>query len=902
MAAAPPRPASRTSVHVVPHTHWDREWYLPAAPLQLRLASLVDDLLATLGRRPELPSFLLDGQAVVLDDYAALRPDRIGALRRALADGRIEAGPWYVLADELLVSGEALVRNLLAGAQAVRRAGGRPMRVGYSPDAFGHSGALPMIFAGFGIGVALVWRGLGGARGRERDLYRWQSADGSEVLLVHLGRPGYEDGKNLPADPRALRQRWLALRAMHAARAVAPHWLLLNGADHHALQHELPEAVAALAQIAPDVDVSLSSLEAYADAVARWTLESRARVPVLRGELVQGRRHAWVLLGTHGTRLHLKQANARCQRLLERRAEPLAALAGAYRGLDLREDLRAAWRTLLENHPHDSICGTSADAVHREMVTRFERCEEMGEEIAHRALDAVAGHDPDAAREAGRERWMPALLVFNPQARSFTGLIEAEVALFRADLRVGQQGPKGRGAKVPKPGELRLTGPDGARLAVQELERREGTDRIEAPRYYPDCDVVEWRRVVFAAAGLPALGVVAVRVDEVRGAAKGRGARGGVRGKGVPASVRVDERGMDNGRVSVRVEADGSVAMADRRTGLSARGLGGIVDERDLGDSYTSSPRGVIADVPDAVAVRVVHAGPLRGELEIVRRWDAADLELATTVRLDAEARHVALTITGENRRGDHRLRVVFPLGERTRRVVADGQFGPVERAPAPPRSRRRAGELEADYPTAAMQRCVSVAGTRKGLTVFADGLPQYEARVGGEVLVTILRACGQMSRGDIPERPGHAGWPTPTPDGQCRGPFQARVAVMLHDRAALDDRAAIEAVAEDFLAPPWAVMRRPLLAMPEPTAGPVLEGAALAFSAMKPMDDGKGVVLRCYNPGSEPRAGAWRVPWHIGRASLCRLDETAGTTLVAEPGPIGFEAGSREVVSMVIR
>ena len=888
----------RTTVHIVPHTHWDREWYLSAAPLQLRLAALVDDLLATLGSRPELPSFLLDGQAVVLDDYLALRPEGAAALRRALAERRIEAGPWYVLADELLVSGEALVRNLLAGARAVRHCGGTPMPVGYSPDAFGHSGALPAIFAGFGIRVAVVWRGLGGARGQEGDLYRWRSDDGSEVLLVHLPAPGYEDGKNLPADRQGAARRWLDLAMLHGSRARSPHWLVLNGADHHALQRGLPEAVAALADAAREADVRLSSLAAYAEAVAQWADAAHARLPVITGELVQGRRHAWVLLGTHGTRLHLKQANARCQRLLERRAEPLATLALAYRGLDLREDLRAAWRTLLENHPHDSICGTSADPVHREMAVRFERCAAMGEEIAARALDAVAGYDPDAAREAGRERWAPGLLVFNPQARPFTGLVEADVALFRSDLKVGQQGPKGRGARVARSGVLRLVGPDGGALPFQELARWTGTDRVEAPRYYPDCDVVEWRRVVFAAAGLPALGVVPVRVEE--GANRVRGASGEARGTPLGA-VRVSEHGLDNGRVWVRVESDGTVAVADRACGISAHGLGGIVDERDLGDSYTSSPRGTLAEVPDAVALRVVHAGPLRGELEVVRRWKAADLEITTLVRLDAGASHVVLELAGVNRRLEHRVRAVFPLGERVRRVVADGQFGPVVRGVAPARARRGAGELEADYRTAAMQRYVRVAGRTKGLAVLADGLPQYEARAGGEVLVTLLRACGALSRADIPERPGHAGWPTATPAGQCLGPFQARIALMLHGPAAIDEPAAVEAAAEAFLTPPWATMRRALLAVPDPVPGPVLEGDRLVFSAMKPPEEGRGVVLRCCNPAGSAVRASWRVPWTVRRASLCRLDETV-VAAAAASGLLVFDAPPRGVVTMLVR
>jgi alpha-mannosidase len=885
----------RPVVHVVPHTHWDREWYLPAATLQLRLAALVDDVLDKVAQRPELPSFLLDGQAVVLSDYAALRPERVGALRRALAEGRVEAGPWYVLADELLVSGEALVRNLLTGARVVRSLGGRPMGVGYSPDAFGHSGALPALFAGFGITVAMVWRGLGDGTDQDGDLYRWRAADGSQVLLVHLARPGYEDGKNLPAARAAATARWAELRALHGARARAPHWLVLNGADHHALQHDLPEAVAMLAEVAADAEVRLSSLEAYADAVERWARSSGATPPTVEGELVQGRRHAWVLLGTHGTRLHLKQANARCQRLLERRAEPLAALALATQGLDLRADLDAAWRTLLENHPHDSICGTSADSVHREMTTRFERCAQMAEAIASRALDAVAGYDPDAARQTPRDRWTPALLVFNPQARPFSGVVEADVALFRADLRVGQQGPRGHGAPPPRPGVVHLLDPNGRELVTQELDRRSGTDRIESPRYYPDCDVVEWRRVVFAADALPALGVSAVRVEE--------GGRGPGVGDQEPwaGEVRVTDHSLDNGRVRLRVEPDGTVAMEDVLAGLQASGLCAIVDERDLGDSYTSSPRGVIADAPDAVAVRVVHDGPLRGELEIARRFSPADLELVTRVRLDAGVSHAVFDLDGVNRRDDHRIRAVFPLGDRVRRVVADGQYGPVERRPAPARRARRAGELESEYPTAAMQRYLSVAARTRGLTVLSDGLPQYEARSGGDVLVTLLRGCGELSRADLPERPGHAGWPTPTPEGQCRGPFQARLAVLLHPPSALDDLGPIEAAAEAFLAPPWAVMRRALLSIPAAVPGPELRGDGLVLSAVKPAEQGARVVLRCYQSRAVEGRGACSVPWPVRAAVRCRLDETPLAPLDVREGVVRLEVPAHGITSVLL-
>src|SRR5690606_19325005 len=103
--------------------------------------------------------FLLDGQAIVLEDYLSVRPERADDLGVALRDARLEAGPWYVLADELIPGGEALVRNLLAGLSVLARFGAAPPPVLYSPDAFGHAAALPTLAAGFGLPVAIVWRG-----------------------------------------------------------------------------------------------------------------------------------------------------------------------------------------------------------------------------------------------------------------------------------------------------------------------------------------------------------------------------------------------------------------------------------------------------------------------------------------------------------------------------------------------------------------------------------------------------------------------------------------------------------------------------------------------------------------------------------------------------------------------
>lgn len=893
------------TVHVVAHTHWDREWYQPAAVFGLRLARLIDDLLDVLPRRPDFPTFLLDGQAIVLDDYLRARPGQEGRVRALFAEGRLEAGPWYVLADELLVSGEALARNLMAGARTVKRLGGAPMAVGYSPDAFGHPEAFPAILRGFGLEVVVLWRGFGGESGQEGDLYRWRAPDGSEVLMVHLPPPGYENGKSLPLERQALAEWWERLRAVLEPRARSPHWLVLAGADHHAAQHDLPEVVAELNAVVPGVRFAISTLEGYVRAVARWVREERPDLPLVTGELRGGHRHAWALQGTHGSRLYLKQENAACQRLLERYAEPLVALATARGARDRRAELEVAWRSLLENHPHDSICGTSADAVHREMMTRFARCRAEGGEIVACAIEDAVGHGRATARVAGRRAWRPALLVFNPSPAPRSGVIEAEVALFESDVSVGQQ--RAAAERAARPGAFRLVA-GGRDVRFQVLGTREGHDLVESPTHYPLSAAVEWRRVAIEARDLPPLGVAALEVvEEMQVRADGPKGRATVADApaGVPPGgwdVVVEAGLLRNQHLQARVEEAGTVELTDLASGEVYRGLGELWDNGDAGDSYTySTPRpDRVVREPDHVAVRVVHGGPLRGELEIVRRYGAIALDATTRVRLDAGAAALLLKIEGENRRADHRLRTAFPLGARPRREVADGPFGPVSRTPGP-RPRSPAG-LEQPAATAPMQRYVSVASGPRGITMFADGLPEYELGADGTVLVTLLRAFGQMSRAGMSERPGHAGWPTPTPDAQCLGPFRARLAVMPHAEEHLDDLVWIERTAEAFHAPPLAAMRRSLLALPQTVRGPQLVGAGLVFSAMKPAERGRGLVLRCYNATARPVSGQWRIPWPMRAAELARLDETPVAPLeIAPGGTLAFEAAPRGIVTVLV-
>src|SRR6267143_5289784 len=219
--------------HLIAHTHWDREWYRARADFQARLVPMLDDLFERLEADAGFRSFLLDGQTVLLEDYLRARPEREADVRGLVKTGRLQVGPWYVLADELIPSGESLVRNLLLGAADAERLGGR-LDVLYSPDAFGHPASWPTLAREFGMRYGVVWRGLGGEPQQDRDFFRWRGTDAKDILLWHLPPAGYEIGAALPGSGARLPDIWTQVRATLVERAAGKHIPLFIGADHHA--------------------------------------------------------------------------------------------------------------------------------------------------------------------------------------------------------------------------------------------------------------------------------------------------------------------------------------------------------------------------------------------------------------------------------------------------------------------------------------------------------------------------------------------------------------------------------------------------------------------------------------------------------------------------------------------
>ncbi len=423
--------------YLVSHTHWDREWYRTFQQFRLDLVKTIDGVLDVLEGDPAFAHFLLDGQTIVLDDYLTMRPGAAPRLARQIASGRLAVGPWYCHPDFFLVSGESIVRNLMLGLRVARSYGAASM-VGYSPDQFGHTGQLPQIYAGFGIESAVLWRGVD-ARTTQNESW-WEAPDGSRVLLVLLAR-SYGNAQHLPLDPPALALRLRQLSDALVSGATGPAVLLMNGNDHLPVQAGLPAALASAAPaLSDDWSVGHTSLAAAIDHL-RHDGTPRG---VVRGDL-RSSATAHLLPGVLSARTYLKRRNAQVQQLLERVAEPWSALAVLLNPRPYPAgELWEAWRLLLQNQPHDSICGCSIDAVHREMAPRYDGAEQIGDLLAQSALTAIAGQVRGVAPLPGRAT---PIVVFNGGDRARTERVDLEIEL--TDVATRYRLVDARGWDVP---------------------------------------------------------------------------------------------------------------------------------------------------------------------------------------------------------------------------------------------------------------------------------------------------------------------------------------------------------------------------------------------------------------------------------------------------------------------
>ncbi len=774
------------TVAVVPHTHWDREWYSPFQTFRLRLVDLLDDLLPRLEADPSYARFMLDGQMAVVDDYLELRPHAEEPLRRLAASGRLSMGPWYVLMDEFCVSGETMIRDLQLGLERAAAFGGA-MDVGYLPDMFGHIAQMPQILRLAGFEHAVVWRGVPSVV--DRTAFWWSAPDGSTVRAEYLP-VGYGNGAEMPDDAKALLAR-IRAHELEVSDLLVDGMLWMNGTDHQTPQPWLGRVVAEANAVQDDYRIVVTSLAEYLSSAPTEGL------PAWQGELRSGAR-ANLLMGVSSNRVDVKQAAAVAERELERRAEPLSALFLAPEAWPHAE-LAVAWKEMIRNSAHDSSCACSADEVVDAVLYRYASARQIGEGLTKKALRGLRYSLSDAGA-----------YVVNPSMRARGGVVQLLVP-DRGTVDGTQlvfERPASTEIHELTGGELNMvlgrirndevaTGCDIVAVEADDVDgvfevelttgvrRRHGSDAA-LTNLYAQAGARRTSPVRLRVEREP-FQVVLARVDDVPGYGWRRWEP-----QPVASPVTVDGLTMDNGLVRVEVSPDDGTFSANGVAGLDR-----LVDDGDDGDTYNYSPpaRDTVVDRPVHVEVTAAEPGPVRGRLRIVRNYTwperVADgarvgeraLSVVTVLELRAGEDVVRLETTLDNTSRDHRMRAWFPLPSPADVSRAECAFAVVERGLT-----AEGGPHEYGLPTFPSRRFVSAGG----LTVLHEGLLEYELVDDGRALaLTLLRCTGKLSGTDMAYRPWPAGPPFPVEGAQMQGRQVLRYAVHVGDRdpyALVDD------------------------------------------------------------------------------------------------------------------
>ncbi|MGB8644599.1 MAG: glycoside hydrolase family 38 C-terminal domain-containing protein [Anaerolineae bacterium] len=828
------------TLHFVSHTHWDREWHEPFQIFRIWLARTIDKTLDILANDPDYRYFMLDGQTIVLEDYLEIEPAREAELREHVRTGRVLVGPWYVLPDMFLVSGEAIIRNLQRGMRMANEWGGS-MRVGYIPDPFGHISQMPQILQGFGIDVAMFRRGLAD---EPTELW-WEGADGTRVFTTYL-RDGYDNAAWLVRDPEGFVYGVSKLVESLAPHAVTEHMLMMHGTDHMQPWEGLPAMMRAVESRMPETRVIHSTLPQYAKAVRQaLSEEDKAELCVAHGELRNPKRHH-LLPGVVSTRMWIKQRNMRAETLLEQWAEPMAAVAmslvtaaergnhtgegshteeGSHKGLplqDWRPELALAWKYLLQNHPHDSICGCSVDQVHAEMAPRFDWVEQIGADVVQHAQAAII---PAIDTErAGIEKAI-AIVVFNAAPRSWGQAVTVQVDLprgFEAYQVVDEAGAVVSlfelGGKVEEyarvtatPEQLRWTFGAAQAGSVDGRQLRDFSWRIDGDQVYADISVSNQgaQDMAMVQRGLEQLAQLvanpqlklfhlvmhSLRKVDVTFFARDLPGYGVKTFWLVPANSAPEKPAVVAATVVenefLRVEAnpqDGTLTVTDKATGMVFTGVNRFVDGGDRGDLYNYCAPEQDAVIPQPAQPPQITRrddGQVRQELCIdlvlsipaslaanrsARSSERVDIPISTVVTLYAGARRVDFQTRVENRARDHRLRVEFPTPVQTTQSLADQAFDIVARSLRVPTDTQ--GWVEQPVPTLPLQKFVMVEDREKGVALATRGLMEYEARDqgGATIALTLLRCIEWLSRPDLNNRNGDAGPEKQTPGAQEQG------------------------------------------------------------------------------------------------------------------------------------
>ena len=721
-------------VYVVPHSHWDAEWYFTCEDSHILLIENMDYLINLLERDPTFPSYTFDGLACVIEEYLAIRPENSERLKALIRERRLLVGPWYTQCDSLLIRTESLIRNLVYGTQLAGHVG-HSMNIGYLPDIFGQHAWLPAFFTDLGITYCVVQRGIYTDQ-LQGDLNFYWRAPNQKMIATNYLYFGYGPGKFLSAQPDYLEQRLLPILGKLSAMNQRTDKLLLPaGGDQVLANAEFPATVAALNRCETGYTFQLASYETYMEAA--WADTDFPHI--IDGELV-GCQKSRIHRTCHSTRYDIKRQTWQTEHLLLDQLEPLAALAqqqGITCSARLMDNL---WKTVFLAHAHNGIEATNADPVNHDIKQRLISVERSALSLIN-LLKKKLSHQ--ITRQLGKSNL---LVVFNTGIHPLNQPISAVLFTRRPHFTLRHNGTPVRCTL------LRQEAMDGGKkvIVTAQGEKLEPVDD-----YYRS-------EILFTPVPTHGLGYQAYVVDEEN------------LEDSLSAVTATAATHIENSHYRVTLEA-GRVSLENLRLHQRIEDLLTFVDEGDDGDEFDFSPleserplrcnsfRLVATEAGERVSRMTLESVlPLpQGMAE--RKAGRRDQSMTLLTRLELRAGDPALRVQHElhNTQTEHRLRVQIKTPvERPAYSYADQGYSILRRETA---GRyvpgwREAGFVEKPMPIHTLENVVYLRDSRCFFGVMTKGIKEYEVvPAENSLALTLFRSVGLLGKDDTLWRPGRA-------------------------------------------------------------------------------------------------------------------------------------------------
>ncbi|NUN97001.1 MAG: hypothetical protein HUU16_12575 [Candidatus Omnitrophica bacterium] len=629
------------------------------------------------------------------------------------------------------------------------------------------------------------------------------------------------------------------------------------------------------------------------DLVAK--VKARARnLVILRGErrvpkMMNGRLHLYSDVLSSRTRV--KRLNALAESGLQRRAEPYAALAWLLGAEYPSSLLDLAWKSMLQSHAHDSIAGSGVDEIERDVTYRLRQTINISQGVARRGMEAVQRRIQTIAK-APEDVF---LTVFNASL-----VARSEVLTVVADL------PRTSGLA-----KFQLVEEGGKEtLPVQVSTRRPHNAVINHAGDAPTMMECERVKFHFEARSIPGLGYNVYRFvpggDFLRG--------GLVSGRNA----------MENEHLAVTINSNGSLSLVHKETNRRYDDLHYFEDGGEAGHAWMHIEPAedlILTSLGTPALIGLEENGPLLARYRVEYRmeipaapdenggdpWQRLDgsgsacrrsretvpLTIVSHITLRKGARALEVTTRLENRAENHRLRVVLPTRLKARVCHAESAFDVVEReiiyGPGSPWH----GGVNATFP---MQRFVDVSDGKAGLAFISDGLREYQVTQDADraIAITLLRAF-QVSLTTVSKR-----W-EPHPEMKLsQSPGEHEFRYWIYPHAGNWEKGGVFTEVERFtvgLEPAQAGAHAGDL--PTRLSFLSVEPSQLVVTALKRSEDGKGVLLRVFNPGSKAVTGKVRAYRPLRSACYLTLEEKESGPIKVQGGQATFKAGPKQIVTL---